>query len=228
MRTCLPAFDGLFQGLNARLPAKLESSSTSSTGPSVPAGALWANEFLLGVVAECELGFHDSVTPGGDEGTDPGKSTKEAPAPNRKDRTQRAARQALEHYNKFIVTRPGSYWGHFLAAAVSYGLGGGENLAAAASHLDQCLQQRPNNPMLHSHLAATLMVLDRHREAQREIEIAIEKMPIWPSFTAPAPRLRTTLGQTVGPAEDLEHFELLEKHFAAHGLGSTPSEFRRV
>ena len=138
---------------------------------------------MLGVVAECELGFHDSAHPGGDEGTDPGKSTKEAPAPNRKDRTQRAARQALEHYNKFIVTRPGSYWGHYRAAAVSYGLGGGENLAAAASHLEQCLQQRPNNPMLHSHLAASLMALDRHREAQREIEIAIETVPIWPSFT---------------------------------------------
>ena len=67
----------------------------------------------------------------------------------------------------------------------------------------------PNNPMLHNHLAASLMALDRHRDAQTEIELAIEGAPDLAEFYRTRARLRTTLRQTGGLADDLRHFELL-------------------
>ena len=77
--------------------------------------------------------------------------------------------------------------------------------------------------MLHNHLAASLMALDRHHEAQHEIEIAIEEAPDLAEFYRTRARLRTTLGQTGGLAEDLYHFELLSNVLPAQVLGPNTS-----
>ena len=55
------------------------------------------------------------------------------------------------------------------------------------------------------------MALNRHREAQQEIETAIEAAPDLAELYRTRARLRTTLRQTSGLAEDLYRFELLSK-----------------
>ena len=135
---------------------------------------------------------------------------------------ERAAAQALVHYKRFLTSHPDSFWGHYRAAAVSYGLGGRANLAAAAGHLEKCLERRPDNPILHNHLAASLISINRHHEAQHEIEIAIEQAPDMPEFYRTRARLAPILGETGGLADDLRHFELLSNVLPA-GYGDTPS-----
>ena len=203
-----------FAPLRHRLMAQMQTDM-SIRSPSTPAGSsaspqvFWGNEYLLGVVAECDLESADpdnSSSGGQRDGSVP-----ESPVVilTLDDRTQRAAGRALAHYNKFLASHANSFWGHYRAAAVSYGMGGRANFTRAASHLERCLEQRPNNPMLHNHLAASFMTLDRPRQAQHEIEIAIEEAPYLAEFYRTRARLRTTLGQTGGLAEDLHHFELL-------------------
>ena len=207
----IPAFNALRDRLKRRsgiqppvVPAPGARAASSARRPQ-----FWGTEYLLGLVAECDLGMDspaDSQPGASGEGT-------ESPSPSivcrDNDFTRHAATVALAHYNKFLADHPDSYWGHYRAAAVSFGLGGRANFLGAANHLEQCLQRRPHNPMLHNHLAASMMVLNRPREAQHEIDLAIEQGPDLAEFYRTRARLRTTLGQTGGLADDLHHFELL-------------------
>jgi eukaryotic-like serine/threonine-protein kinase len=206
----IPAFAPLRHRLLAQL--QIDTSITPSptlAGASVARQVFWGNEYLLGVVAECDQEAALPVSSPSQDQRIGSASDKPPVIRTHENRTQRAAGRALAHYNKFLDFHANSFWGHYRAAAVSYGLGGRANFAGAAGHLEQCLKRRPNNPMLHNHLAASFMTLDRHREAQTEIELAIEEAPDLPEFYRTRARLRTTLGQTGGLAEDLHHFELL-------------------
>ena len=164
--TAIPAFAPLRERLLARLQGKppIPQPAAAGAAESSVAPRYWANEYLLGVVAECAL---ESV--GGDAfhapaatGRDGVESTGVVGFIALDERTQRAAERALASYGEFLTNHPDSFWGNYRAAAVSYGLGGRVNFAKAAIHLQKCLHRRPNNPMLHNHFAATLMA---HRSA---------------------------------------------------------------
>jgi tetratricopeptide (TPR) repeat protein len=166
---------------------------------------------LLGVTAECELESLDDSSVLAARRPVAGESNNGIIAPNPRQRIQLAARRALNHYGKFLMSHPNSYWAHYRAAALSYGLGTEPDVAVTTKHLRECLHRRPNNPMLHSHMAVSLMTLNQHRDAQKEIEIAIDGAPDLAEFHRTRARLRATLGQTAGLADDLYNFELLKK-----------------
>jgi len=209
----LPALAAIRQRLGAKLGAKASFSSPVSTRSPAPRAAPWVNEYLLGVVAECEseseLRDIDEAEAGqrnlGSDGESMGNCAQ--------DRTRRAAERALKHYRNALALHPHLYWGHYRAASVTFGLNGIANVAEAAGHLEQCLKLRPANPMLHNDLAACLMELDRNREAFQESEKAIEGAPDLAEFYRTRAYIRTTLGPTDGPslAEDLQHFEILSR-----------------
>ena len=206
----IPAFAPLRQRLLAQLQIDMPNPTPSFTaGPTDSLQVFWGNEYLLGVVAECDLESAPHVSSRSRGRRDASETGRPSVIRTLDDRIQNAAGRALAHYNRFLASHPNSFWGHYRAAAVAYGLGGRANFASAARHLEQCLERRPNNPMLHNHLAASFMTLDRHHEAQHEIEIAIEEAPDLAEFYRTRARLRTTLGQTGGLADDLYHFELL-------------------
>ena len=63
------------------------------------------------------------------------------------------AEDALVHYQNVLKERPESFWGHYRAAAVAYRLG---DPAAAADHLEHCVDRRPENAVLRGQLAGCL------------------------------------------------------------------------
>jgi eukaryotic-like serine/threonine-protein kinase len=213
------AFTALRHRLIASLGTEGPISPPTSAGTAASLGLSWVNDYLLGVVAECELESEYRAPLSTDDVRDEGRSNDGAMVRNLQDRTRRAAARALDHYNNFLVSHPDSYWGHYRAAAAAYGLGSRADVAATANHLAKCLQRRPNNPMLHNHLAASLMALDRHREARQEIETAIEAAPDLAEFYRTRARIQTTLRETGGLAEDLYHFELLSRFLPRTFLG---------
>ena len=207
----IPAFAALRRRLMKGLGTEGVISSSALSSPSAPREPAWTNEYLLGVVAECELESNDPVTSTADVIGAMEEPNSGAVVGDPQQRTRRAAERARDHYNKFLVSHPGLLWGHYRAAVVSYALGGPANFADAATHLEKCLERRPDNAILHHHLAASLMALNRHREAQQEIETAIEAAPDLPEFYRTRARLRTTLRETSGLAEDLYRFEMLSR-----------------
>ena len=222
------AFAALRDRLTASLGTKGPIPPPVSAGKSTLRGPSWGNEYLLGVVAECELeSEYRDLTPT-DDVRDNGRPGGKATVRDRQDRTRRAAERALAHYNNFLVSYPDSYWGHYRAAAASYGLGSRASVADTAVHLAKCLRRRPNNPMLHHHLAGSLIALDRHREARQEVEIAIDAAPDLAEFYRTRARIRATLGETGGLAEDLYHFELLGRFLPRTFLGAGVADSSRL
>jgi tetratricopeptide (TPR) repeat protein len=167
------------------------------------------NEYLLGVVAESAAELPDQAPPakvGKNADTRSPEIALDRPYP---DRPRIVAERALHHYNNFLELRPDSFWGHYRAASVAYGLGGKAHIAEAANHLDQCLTRRSNNPTLHHHRAVCLIGLDQYREAHREVQIAIEQAPDVAEFYRTRATIRANLRVTGELATDLRHFELL-------------------
>ena len=82
----------------------------------------WVNEYLLGVMAECELpsdqGQLTTAAVRSTVGSIKGPGARDAG-----DATRLAAERALEHYHRFLELHPDSFWGHYRAAAVAFGLG---------------------------------------------------------------------------------------------------------
>ncbi len=220
----IPAFTALRHRLTAQLQIDLPISASTPASASAPRQQFWGNEYLLGVVAECDLESADPLSSSSQDLRDAIASEKPYLIRTLDARTQRAAGRALAHYNRFLAAHADSFWGHYRAAAVSYGLGSRVNFADAARHLEKCLERRPNSPMLHNHLAASFMTLDRQREALYEIEIAIEEAPDLAEFYRTRARLRTTLGQTGGLADDLYHFELLSNMLPRRLWGHSRAE----
>ena len=199
------------QRLGVKLRAKASYSPLVSTHSFAPRATHWVNEYLLGVMTECESESELRCAPEAADRPKNLRSNREAKNAEANDRTRRAAARALNHYNNALALHPHSYWGHYRAAAIAFGLGGTTNIAEAAGHLEQCLKRRPRNPMLHNDLAACLMELNQNHEALEESEKAIEAAPDLAELYRTRAFIRTTLGPNddIGLAEDLQHFEIL-------------------
>jgi len=221
----LPAFAAIRHRLGAKLGSKASSSPPVSTRSPAPRAAPWVNEYLLGVVAECESESEPRYAPEAADGPKNLRSNREAKDAEANDRTRRAAARALNHYNNLLAIHPHSYWGHYRAACTAFGLGGITNIAESAGHLELCLKRRPRNPMLHNDLAACLMELDQNHEALEESEKAIEGAPDLAELYRTRAFIRTALGPTdgLGLAEDLQHFEILRHLLPRAFWGATPA-----
>jgi len=174
-----------FTALRLRLQTKLESRTfvaIADTGDSgwrtseSTAAPPWLDEYLLGVAAE-----YDSEP-------------------------EATATEALDHYDNMLASRPGSYWGHYRAAAMCYRLGRNDE---AASHLRHCLKRRPENSALRGQLAACLSLINQLDEALRECDQALEGAPELAVLFQNRAFIRAISRKTEGITEDIEHFELL-------------------
>ena len=219
----IPAFAALELRLNTNLGARGSVSPAASAVASSVREPSWVNEYLLGVMAECELGSSDHDPLAFGDARDDMESNQQGLDRN-PDRTRHAAEQALTHYKKFLVRHPDSFWGHYRAASASNVLSGSVSIAETAGHLEHCIARRPNNPILHHHLAVCLMELDRHRDAQREIEIAIEEAPDAAEFYRTRADIQASLRQTGGLAADLNRFELLSHMLPRAFWSQRPAE----
>jgi serine/threonine protein kinase/thioredoxin-like negative regulator of GroEL len=220
----LPVLEALKGRLAARLGGKESPAFRIATRSGSQGPPSWVNDYLLGVEAECDS---DSDTPYGLQGSVENTRAVANRAENQhrsQERIRRSAELALKHYRDLLTAHPGSYWGHYRAAAKLFGLGGTENggtenIAEAAGHLQQCLQRRPSNPTLQGQLAACLMELKQDREALEEIEHAIAGAPDVSELYRTRAFISASRGQTSPPglADDLQHFEVL-RHILPRAL----------
>ena len=195
---CIPLRIAAFMPLRDRLLAKVKPGATPAPARSSEPAPPWVEEHLLGFVAECEPHAADRLPPlGSAEVMDILKA--EAL------KQHRAAERALGHYCRSLALRPDSYWGHYRAAGMCFGLG---RPADAAGHLERCLERRPENPVLRGQLAGCLYVLDRHREALQLCNQALERAPDHAEFYRTRAIIRTKLGETDGIDDDIQQFEM--------------------
>jgi tetratricopeptide (TPR) repeat protein len=173
-----------FAPLRERLSAELDPSMLARTATPAPA---WLDEHLLGFVAECqsELGPGRQDTRGRDHRTDIGR--------------------ALEHYERVLMMRPGSFWGHYRAATACFGL---NRMAQAANHLRRCLELRPGNVPVRAQLAGCLIALEQHSQALELCDRALEDAPSYAELYRTRAYARAISGQTGGLIDDLRHFEM--------------------
>jgi len=228
----IPVLAAMRHRVAAKLGAKPSSSPPVSTRSPAPRATPWVNEYLLGVLAECESESEPGNARAAADGPKNLRSNREAKDREATDRTRRAAERALNHYNNLLALHPNSYWGHYRAAATAFGLGGIANeverdklVAEAAGHLEHCLKRRPGNPTLQVQLATCLWKLNQNREALEEIEKAIECAPDLAELYRTRACIRTTPGEIngLGLAEDLQHFEILSHLLPRAFLSETPA-----
>ncbi len=191
-----------FAPLRDRLLAGLDGEPPSPTPSPRRSEPPWLEEHLLGFVAECESASADR-TPSL-ESADVFEVLKARAIAQRN-----AAGRALQHYINSMTLRPDSYWGHYRASAVCFGLG---RISDSAGHLEQCLERRPKNPVLRGQLAACLILLDRNREALTFCDRAVELAPNHAEFYRTRAIIRANLGEADGRADDIQQFEMLN-HF---------------
>jgi eukaryotic-like serine/threonine-protein kinase len=184
--TPLQAFATLSQRLRVKLADQSPAVSAAESAMPVAMASPWLDEYLLGVSAECDR------ESGSDETLIQAR--------------RRAAERAVAHYRKLLALRPDSFWGHYRAAAGSYGL---DRFADAVHHLQQCIQRRESNSVLSGQLAGCLMKLGRYDEAMKECDRAIAGAPDFAELFRSRAWIRVASGRTAGLAEDLQHFELL-------------------
>jgi tetratricopeptide (TPR) repeat protein len=195
--------------LTAKLGLEKAISAPNRVRGNASHDASWVNEYLLGVVAECEAAASGRADSGVSLEHVAVSTVGKRELPDDYERSRLASQRALDHYHRFLEIHPDSFWGHYRAASVAYGLGGNVRIALAAAHLERCLEIRPDNPTLHHHRATCLMALDQNQEAQREVETAIERAPDVAEFYRTRATIRANLRQTGGLADDVRHFELL-------------------
>jgi serine/threonine protein kinase len=150
---------------------------------TTPAPA-WLDEHLLGVVAECEAAASDGRGPD----------------------SRRAVEEALRHYERELAIRPGSFWGHYRAAAALFGLGRSD---AAANHLMQCLNRRPGNASVQKQLAACLIAEQKYPQALEVCDKALESAPSYADLYFTRAYARVVSRQTGGLEEDLRRYDML-------------------
>jgi tetratricopeptide (TPR) repeat protein len=172
-----------FAPLRDRLAARLRSPATSQA--MVPAPA-WLDEHLLGVVTECEAEY------GSPDGRRPD--------------SRRAIEEALRHYDRELMIRPGSFWGHYRAAAARIGVG---HPGEAAHHLRQCLDRRPRNATIQMQLAGCLFALEQYPQALEVCDRVLESAPSYAEAHRTRAYVRTASRQTAGLGDDLQRFEML-------------------
>ncbi len=191
-----------FAPLRNRLVAKLEFAPSPAL--FVPAYS-WLDEHLLGFVAECEEEPATADKPSPRESTGGLEALKSEALKKRQ-----AAERALGHYAASLVLRPDSYWGHYRAAGMCYGLG---QFREAAVHLEQCLQRRPGNPVLLGQLAGCLSALKQYRAALELCDQSLERAPDQAEFYRSRAFILAKLG-SAGVVEDIREFES-RKHTGA-------------
>ncbi len=151
----------------------------------------WLDEHLLGFAAEDE--------PGTATGADTPR-----PAIDR----QAALLRALGHYERVTAIRPGSFWGHYRAAAASFGLG---RTAQAVHHLQRCLDLRPGNLVVRMTLASCLFDLKRPADGLTFCDQALDRAPGNAEFHRTRAFVRAASGQFGGLEDDIRSYEMLSR-----------------
>ena len=221
----LPAF----AALAGRLNTQLHSGGSTATGSrlaeiqldrvfgSAPHETLnWLSEYLLGVAAKCE--FDVSEDQAHRSADDPRILGSQVRRPTIRGR--QSAANALEHFRKFLVIRPDSYWGNYCAAGVCYVLGA---FAESAQYLERCLAIRPNNAAVRGQRAACLAWLARYSEAMEECDQAIDQAPDLPEVYRTRAFIRAVSGRTSNLAADVQRFEFLSRLFPRQFLENVSS-----
>jgi tetratricopeptide (TPR) repeat protein len=175
-----------FAPLRDRLAAKLKATAIPRGTAPAPA---WLDEHLLGFAAESE----------------PGSGAAEARG---RDDPRLAIERALRHYDRVLTIRPGSFWGHYRAAAACFGLG---RLAEAANHLARCLELRPGNISVQAQFAACLFALDQYSGALEVCDRALEQAPTCALLYQTRAYARVESRQTGGLEDDLRHYEMYSR-----------------
>ena len=213
-----PAPTRALEPLKRRLRALLgKGGSTAAPGAGDRASCAWLDAYLLGVLAECEPGsqdFHETAGSAPTRGPADVAAILDAQTLARR----RTAERALGHYRTMLALRPHSFWGHYRAAVASYGL---DRTAEAAGHLEQCLERRPENPVLQGQLAGCLMRLGKHQQALERCNQALEGAPELAEFYRTRAFIRAKLRQTTGLDKDIRHFELLSRMLPRTFWGGT-------
>lgn len=157
----------------------------------------WLEEHLLGFVAEGEP--EESAPETKATGLDATR-----PALDR-----RAALEcALGHYEQMTAIRPGSFWGHYRAAAACFGLG---RTAEAVNHLRLCLESRPGNSVVRMTLASCLFDLKRPADGLAFCDQALERSPGYAEFYRTRAFVRAASGQIGGLEDDIRNYEMLSR-----------------
>jgi serine/threonine protein kinase len=182
-----------FATLRARLASRLGKPEASGVEAPVPAPApVWLDEHLLGFAAECQSASDP----------DPG-------SPADTDGARRAAiERALGHYERALMSRPGSFWAHHRAASACFGLGRTDD---AAQHLAHSLRRRPGNAVVRAQLARCLIASGRYPEALEHCDRALERAPGYAELYRTRILARAVSRQTGGVDEDLAHFEMFSR-----------------
>jgi tetratricopeptide (TPR) repeat protein len=228
-RNLVPVLAAMRSRLNVKLGNEPSSSPPVSTRSIDPLVTDWVNEYLLGLVVECESEFEPRNARKPSARLKVPTASPDAIAREGDDPPRSAAARALNHYSKLLSLCPDSYWGHYRAAATAFGLGGVGNLTESARHLEQCLKRRPGNPTIQGLLATCLMELNQTHEAAQEIEKAIAGAPDLAELYRTRAFIRTTFTDPdrVGLADDLEHFEVLSRLLPLGLLAETSADANR-
>jgi tetratricopeptide (TPR) repeat protein len=116
--------------------------------------------------------------------------------------------EALAHYQNVLSLRPGSFWAHYRAAAVSSLL---SDNSTALRYLGFCRTQRPNNSVLHGLLAGRLYEAKRLDEALEECNKSLALDPDEARFYRSRAIIRFVLGQTKSFDADLGRIDPLKR-----------------
>jgi eukaryotic-like serine/threonine-protein kinase len=201
-----------FVTLARRLSAKIDAggpteAATTGRAAAQRAAPAWLDAYLLGVAAECDVGApaaHQKILySSSDELPHRGPTLTSDPLTKVR---RKAALRALEYYRELLVHRPDSYWGHYRVAAISYTLG---QFAETASHLEKCLDRRPDNAALRGQRAACLAWLEKFPEALEECNRALGGAPDLAELFRTRAFIRAASGQSGGLSDDIQHFEVL-------------------
>jgi len=119
----------------------------------------------------------------------------------------RSAGDAMGHYATVLKLRPGSFWANYRAAAVAFETG---RYGDSAEHLKVCVGQYPDNAALHRHLAGSLHMDGRGREAFAECEKARGLAPDHAETYLTRAMLRITLKQFDNFKIDIDHYDQLK------------------
>ena len=129
------------------------------------------------------------------------------------------ARQALGHYRDALRDRPGMFWAHYRAAAVACRI---DEYPEAADQIRRCVDRRPENPALHTQLAAVLFRIERDTptgqpsarppgSALAECEKALELDPDFAEAISARAMIRKAAGQPEGARSDIGRYALLTR-----------------
>jgi len=222
--TPLPAFTALGQRLKLKLglddpPTPQDTAgslarSNLDTGRAASPGSPWLSEYLLGVAAEYDLDLQlEGVRELAETPTTHGSTNRDSGGEPLVETRRRSAERALGHYRELLELRPGSYWGHYRAAAACYVLG---SFAETAEHLEHCLKQWPANPALRGQRAACLAWLERFDEALQECNRAVDGAPDLAELYRTRAFIRAAGGSKDGLDKvalyrDIQHFEMLSR-----------------